>query len=183
MASQLTSLPNLVTYGRIASVPVCCLLIASGVPWLRWVALVLFIVAAASDWVDGYLARKLNQGSPLGVMLDPIADKLLVNCVIIVLAWDRSFSGLDLVPAIAIMMRETFIPGLREYLGGVQIKVPVTLLAKWKTTAQLIALGFVIAEFLVPGLTLVSDIVLWVAAALTVWTGIDYFMRGWPHLK
>jgi cardiolipin synthase len=144
---------------------------------------VLFIAAAASDWVDGYLARKLDQGSALGRMLDPIADKLLVNAVLVILAWDRSLGGLDLVPAIAIVLRETFIPGLREYLGNIQITVPVTTLAKWKTTAQLVALGFVIAEYIIPGLTLVSDVVLWLAAVLTVWTGADYFMRTWPHLK
>jgi cardiolipin synthase len=183
MQSQLTSLPNLVTYGRIAAVPLICLLIATDLVWLRWLALILFIAAAASDWVDGYLARKLDQGSALGRMLDPIADKLLVSAVLVVLAWDRSLSGLDLVPAIAIVLRETFIPGLREYLGNIQITVPVTTLAKWKTTAQLVALGFIIAEFLIPGLWLVSDIVLWLAAVLTVWTGADYFMRTWPHLK
>jgi CDP-diacylglycerol--glycerol-3-phosphate 3-phosphatidyltransferase len=183
MPSQLTSLPNLVTYARIAAVPVICLLIAPGSYWLRWLALIIFIAAAASDWVDGYLARKLDQGSALGRMLDPIADKLLVSAVLVVLAWDRSLSALDLVPAIAIVLRETFIPGLREYLGNIQITVPVTTLAKWKTTVQLVALGFVIAEFLIPGLGLVSDLVLWLAAALTVWTGADYFMRTWPHLK
>jgi cardiolipin synthase len=182
--TQPLSLPNLLTYARLAAVPLIAMVMFFMEGETRdWLAVGIFVFASITDFLDGYVARAWGQQSLLGRMLDPIADKLLVNCVIIVLAWDRSFSGLDLVPAIAIMMRETFIPGLREYLGGVQIKVPVTLLAKWKTTAQLIALGFVIAEFLVPGLTLVSDIVLWVAAALTVWTGADYFMRGWPHLK
>lgn len=183
MASQLTSIPNLITYARIVAVPVVCWLLITGDPTLRWIALVLFVLAALSDWLDGYLARRLNQGSPLGRMLDPIADKLLVNALLIVLAFTHDFDRWDLVPAIAIMLRETFIPGLREFLGNRQIVLHVTMLAKWKTTAQLVALAIVIAAGLVPALDLIADLVLWLAGVLTVITGVQYFASAWPHLS
>lgn len=183
MPNQLTSLPNLITYARIIAVPVVCWLLTIPDPTARWVALILYIVAALSDFLDGYLARKLNQGSPLGKMLDPIADKLLVNALLIVLAFTGDFDGWDLIPAIAIMLRETLVPGLREYLGNARIEVPVTTLAKWKTTTQLVALAIVIFAGLYPGLALVADIVLWLAAALTVITGAQYFASAWPHLS
>jgi len=176
------NLPNLLTYGRIAAIPVICLLLAVGGTLLGWIALLLYIAAAVTDWLDGYLARRMNQGTPLGRMLDPIADKLLVGALLIVLAWNGSFSALDLVPAIAILLREIFVPGLREFLGPLNIVVHVTKLAKWKTTVQLVALGVVIAERLIPGLGLVSDIALWLAGLLTVWTGWQYFAGALPHL-
>ena len=110
-------------------------------------------------------------------MLDPIADKLLVNALLIVLAFTGDFDAWDLIPAVAIMLRETLVPGLREYLGNARVEVPVTLLAKWKTTTQLIALAVVILAGLIPGLGLVADLVLWLAAALTVITGAQYFRQ------
>ncbi len=180
--SQLTSLPNLITFARILSVPVVCWLAVVGDPWLRGLALILFILAAASDWLDGYLARRSGQTSPLGKMLDPIADKLLVGALLVTLAWDRSFSGLDLVPAIAILLREIFVAGLREYLGNASVSVPVTQLAKWKTTVQLVALAIILAEPLLPFLGLIADLALWLAAILTVWTGFHYLYKAWPHL-
>jgi cardiolipin synthase len=149
---------------------------------LRLVALIIYVIAAASDWLDGYLARAWNQYSPLGRMLDPIADKLLVGILIAALAWDGSFSGWDMIPACAILFREFFIPGLREFLGNIKIVLPVTWLAKWKTTLQLVALAIVLLERIIPGLGLVSDIVLWGAALLTVWTGFQYLRASWPHL-
>jgi cardiolipin synthase len=177
------NIPNLLTIGRILAIPVICWLIVAGGAELRWFAFVLYVLAALTDWLDGYLARRMNQGSPLGRMLDPIADKLLVGVLLVIFAWTRDFSALDLIPAVAILMREMFIPGLREYLGPKNIIVHVTPLAKWKTTVQLVALAVVILEALVPGLTLVSDILLWLAGLLTVWTGAQYFMGAWPHLR
>jgi len=174
--------PNVITLLRIAAVPVVCLLIIAGDPVLRWVAVVLFTLAAASDWVDGYLARRMKLVSPLGRMLDPIADKLLIGAVVVVLAWDRSFSGLDLIPAIAITLREIFVSGLREFLGPMNVTVPVTKLAKWKTTVQLVAIIIVLLEPLFFGLALISDLVLWLAGILTVITGIDYLAKSWRHL-
>jgi cardiolipin synthase (CMP-forming) len=176
------SLPNLITIGRIVAVPVICLLVVLGGPIWGWLGFILYVAAAASDWVDGYLARRLNMGSALGRMLDPIADKLLVGALLIVMAFTRDLGALDLIPAVAIMLREILVSGLREYLGPQNVTVHVTPLAKWKTTVQLVALGLVMLENLVPGLGLISDIVLWVAAVLTVWTGVQYYAGAWPHL-
>lgn len=176
------NLPNLFTIGRIVAIPVICWLVAAGSAELRWAALVLYVLAALTDWLDGYLARRMNLISPLGRMLDPIADKLLVLALLIVLAWDQSFSGLDLVPAVAIMMRETLVAGAREYLGPKGVVLHVTMAAKWSRTVQFVAIAVVIAEWLIPGLALPSDIMLWISGLLTVWTGIQYFRQALPHL-
>ncbi|RYE88449.1 MAG: CDP-diacylglycerol--glycerol-3-phosphate 3-phosphatidyltransferase [Hyphomicrobiales bacterium] len=180
--ATLTTLPNLITLGRIAAIPVICLFIALRWDWLQWLALLLYVVAAASDWLDGFLARRMNLNSALGKMLDPIADKLLVGALLITLAWTQHLTGWDLIPAIAIMLREIFISGLREYLGKVDVDVPVTWLAKWKTTIQLVALGLLIASPMLLGLVFIGHFLLWVAAILTVWTGWEYLRGAWPHL-
>src|SRR3984893_9769820 len=145
------ALPNILTYGRIVAVPVVvgCMFsqsILDGGLWLRWVALVIFIGAAISDFLDGYFARAWAQQSSLGRMLDPIADKLLVSSVILVLAANRTISGLTLWAAIVILCREILVSGLREYLAELRVPLPVTALAKWKTTVQFIALAFLIAR-------------------------------------
>ena len=178
----LTTLPNLLTLGRIAAIPVICLFIALGWDWLQWLALLIYIAAAVSDWLDGFLARRMNLNSALGKMLDPIADKLLVGALLITLAWTHHLTGWDLIPAIAIMLREIFISGLREYLGKVDVDVPVTWLAKWKTTIQLVALGLLIASPMLLGLVFIGHFLLWIAAILTVWTGWEYLRGAWPHL-
>lgn len=183
MPAPALTLPNLITIARILLIPVICWLLVTGNLSMRAAALGLYALAAVSDWLDGYLARRLNLGSPLGRMLDPIADKLLVGALLVVLAWNGSFSELDLIPAVAILVREIFVSGLREFLGPRNVVVHVTKLAKWKTTVQLVALAVVILEALVPGWGLVSDVVLWLAAVLTVWTGIQYFAGAWPHLR
>lgn len=175
--------PNIITIARIAAIIPIAALVMSGDTTARSIALFIYIAAAVSDWVDGYLARAWDQYSDLGRMLDPIADKMLVAILIAVLAWDRSLSGLDMVPAIAILFRETFIPGLREFLGNKTVVLPVTQLAKWKTTIQLVALAVVLADPLIPGLALVSDIVLWIAGIITLWTGWQYLRASWPHLS
>ncbi|MCP8883897.1 CDP-diacylglycerol--glycerol-3-phosphate 3-phosphatidyltransferase [Devosia sp. XJ19-1] len=175
--------PNIITIARILAIIPIAALVMSGDTTARSVALFLYIVAATSDWVDGYLARAWNQYSDLGRMLDPIADKLLVGILIAAFAWDGSLSALDMIPAIAILLREFFIPGLREFLGNKTVVLPVTQLAKWKTTIQLIALGLVLAEPIVPGLSFVSDLVLWIAGAITLWTGWNYLRASWPHLS
>ena len=174
--------PNLITIARILAIIPIVALVMNGDIILRLVALIIYVIAAASDWLDGYLARAWNQYSPLGRMLDPIADKLLVGILIAALAWDGSFSGWDMIPACAILFREFFIPGLREFLGNTQIVLPVSWLAKWKTTIQLVALAVVLFERIVPGFGLVSDILLWAAGLLTLWTGFQYLRASWPHL-
>jgi CDP-diacylglycerol--glycerol-3-phosphate 3-phosphatidyltransferase len=179
--ASLRSLPNQLTLARIAAIPVICLLLVMGWDWLRWIALVLYVIAAVTDWLDGFLARTMNQQSDLGRMLDPIADKLLVGALLVTFAWTRDFSGWELIPAIAILMREIFVSGLREYMGNKSVSVPVTFLAKWKTTVQLVALFFVIVDGLLPSFTLISAGLLWIAGVLTVWTGWQYLMSTWAH--
>ncbi|MBB4051851.1 cardiolipin synthase [Devosia subaequoris] len=175
--------PNIITIARIAAIIPIAALVMSGDTTARAIALFLYIAAAVSDWFDGYLARAWDQYSDLGRMLDPIADKMLVAILIAVLAWDRSLSGLDMIPAIAILFRETFIPGLREFLGNKTVVLPVSQLAKWKTTIQLVALAVVLAVPLIPGFTLLASLVLWVAGIITLWTGWQYLRASWPHLS
>jgi CDP-diacylglycerol--glycerol-3-phosphate 3-phosphatidyltransferase len=181
--APLRQLPNQLTVGRIIAVPVLCLFIGMGNGWLRWLALVIYVLAAMTDWLDGYLARRMHMQSDLGKMLDPIADKLLVGALIVTFAWTHDFWGLDLVPAIAILFREIFISGLREFMGKRDISVPVTFLAKWKTTAQLVALFVVILGGLLPGFSVIADILLWIAGLLTVWTGWQYLVSVWPYFS
>ena len=131
------SLPNILTYARVAAVPlVAGFLFWPQVPWARWTALAIFIAAGISDFFDGYLARAWSQQSSLGRMLDPIADKLLVAAVILVLAANQTISGLTLSAAIVILCREILVSGLREHLAELRVPLPVTALAKWKTVGS-----------------------------------------------
>ena len=108
LPASLRSLPNQLTVARILAIPVICLMIVIGWDWLRWLALLIYVAAAVTDWLDGFLARRMNESSDLGKMLDPIADKLLVGALLVTFAWTRDFSGWELIPAIAILMREIF---------------------------------------------------------------------------
>ena len=148
--SRAMSLPNILTYGRIAAIPVVvgCIYAQSIMDsplWLRWVAVAIFIAAAVTDYLDGYYARIWNQQSAFGRMLDPIADKLLVASCLLMLAADGIIHGWSLWAAIVILCREILVSGLREYLAALRVSVPVTKLAKWKTTVQLVAIGFLLA--------------------------------------
>jgi cardiolipin synthase len=180
------ALPNILTYARVAAVPlVAGLLFWPDEPWARWTALAIFIAAGISDFFDGYLARAWSQQSSLGRMLDPIADKLLVSAVILVLAANRTISGLTLWAAIVILCREILVSGLREYLAELRVPLPVTALAKWKTTVQFIALAFLIAgpagESLFPGAITTGIVLLWIAAIVTLYTGWDYMKASYDH--
>ncbi len=178
--------PNLLTYGRIAAVPTVAACLLWGSDLLRWTALAIFVAAAITDFFDGYLARAWEQQSALGTMLDPIADKLLVAGVLLMLAADHTIHGPHLWAAIIILSREVLVSGLREFLGQLQVSVPVTWLAKWKTAIQLVAIGFLIAgpagDRIMPWTTDIGLAGLWVAAALTLYTGYDYFRAGIHHL-
>jgi cardiolipin synthase len=186
-----TALPNLLTYGRIAAVPavVACMYwqdILQGGLWLRWVALAIFIMAAVTDILDGYLARSWGQQSSFGRMLDPIADKLLVSACLLMLAADGTIRGWSLWAAIVILCREILVSGLREYLAELRVSVPVTKLAKYKTSLQLVAVGFLLAgdagDLIIPLVTPVGLTLLWLSALLTLYTGWDYFRAGVRHL-
>jgi cardiolipin synthase len=181
-----TNLPNLLTYFRIALVPaiVVCFYIPGDAA--HWTALALFIIAAITDFFDGYIARAWEQQSNLGRMLDPIADKLLVAVVLIALTWQDVIAGFSLWAAIIILCREILVSGLREFLAELRVSVPVTQLAKWKTAIQMVALGFLLAgpaaDKIVPGTIETGITLLWAAAILTLYTGIDYFRAGVKHL-
>jgi cardiolipin synthase (CMP-forming) len=197
--ASLFALPNLLTYGRIAAVPVVVALmywqsILQGGLWLRWVALAFFITAGITDVLDGYFARSWNQQTLLGRMLDPIADKLLVASCLLMLAAEETIHGWSLLASVIILCREILVSGLREFLAELRVSVPVTRLAKWKTTWQLVAVGFLIAgvagdqlvtlllrvEF--PIVTTIGLMLLWLSALVTLYTGWDYLRAGVRHL-
>jgi CDP-diacylglycerol--glycerol-3-phosphate 3-phosphatidyltransferase/cardiolipin synthase len=173
------SLPNVLTYARILAVPavVACLYLGPDVNG-RWWALAIYLGACLTDWLDGYLARMWRQQSTLGRMLDPIADKLLVGATLLMLTHDNTIDGVQVWAAVIILCREILVSGLREFLAELNVKVHVTQLAKWKTTLQMIALGVLVAgpagDQVVPGVTGVGLVLLWIAALLTLWTGFDY---------
>ncbi|GJE44194.1 CDP-diacylglycerol--glycerol-3-phosphate 3-phosphatidyltransferase [Methylobacterium soli] len=185
--SQAWTLANCLTYGRLAAVPVLAgLLFWPDEVGARFAALAIFALAAITDYLDGYVARTYAQSSALGRMLDPIADKLLVAACLLMLAADHTITGLNLWAAIVILCREVLVSGLREYLAELKVSVPVSRIAKWKTTVQLVAIGFLVAgpagETILPGTVKIGLGLLWIAAALTIWTGWDYMRAGIKHV-
>ena len=180
------SLPNILTYARVAAAPVVAgFMFWPQAPWARWTALAIFIAAGVSDFFDGYLARAWSQQSSLGRMLDPIADKLLVSAVILMLVANQTISGLTLWAAIVILCREILVSGLREYLAELRVPLPVTAVAKWKTAVQFVALGFLIAgpagEAVMRGAVTTGIVLLWIAAILTLYTGWDYMKASYDN--
>src|ERR1700685_2324011 len=196
------ALPNALTILRILLVPVFAVAFVLPGDLARIVAVLVFALAGISDWLDGFAARKLKAGSDFGRMLDPIADKVLVAVALMMLVAEGTFtrynpttgalSLLRLVPALIILSREILVSGLREFLAGTRVSVPVTAIAKFKTAVQMVAIGAMIltplADDFLPGVPALSyaDIayaLLWIAAALTVYTGVIYFRTGMAHLK
>lgn len=193
MASRAYNIPNLLTYGRILAVPliVVCFFVEGKLSisnTARWVALWIFIIASITDFLDGYLARIWNQTSNIGRMLDPIADKLLIASILLLVAADQTIAGWSLWAAIIILCREILVSGLREYLAQlkVSISVPVSRIAKWKTTAQMVAIAFLLAgpagDEILPHTTQIGIVLLWVSALLTIYSGYDYFRVGLKHM-
>jgi len=178
-------LPNLLTYGRIAAVPalVACFFLNGDVA--NWLALAIFAFAAITDFLDGYLARAWAQQSSLGRMLDPIADKLLVAAALIMLAANQTIAGWSLWAGVIILSREILVSGLREYLAELDVSVPVTRLSKYKTTLQMIAIGFLLAgpagDRAIGMTTDIGLTLLWISAILTLYTGYDYLLAGLRH--
>ncbi|MER5171888.1 CDP-diacylglycerol--glycerol-3-phosphate 3-phosphatidyltransferase [Thioclava sp. GXIMD2076] len=201
------TLPNILTVLRLVAAPgVAVMFLYFSRPWADFLALALFIVAAITDWFDGYLARSWGQESKFGAMLDPIADKAMVVIALVILT---GYSGMNpwlILPVTVILFRETFVAGLREFLGTDSGKLKVTRLAKWKTTAQMVAIAIL---FLGTGLTYVETgrpprvgegdlptgltpadlathagiVLIWIAAILTAITGWDYFRKALPYLR
>ena len=176
------SLPNMLTIARIVMIPIIIGLLYVSSAWAVWSALALYVLAAVTDFFDGYFARKLDVVSDFGRFLDPIADKILVGCLLITLAAIGRLEGLWIVPALLIIVREFLVSGLREYLGPRNVKMPVTQLAKWKTVVQMVALGILIVGD-VAGALLIGQICLMVAAIMTVITGWNYMQVGMRHMK
>tara|TARA_B100000780_G_scaffold272121_1_gene233899 strand:- start:50 stop:706 length:657 start_codon:yes stop_codon:yes gene_type:complete len=215
------TLPNILTTIRLIAAPmVAVMFLFLARPYADWAALILFVGAALTDWLDGFLARAWMQESKLGAMLDPIADKAMVVIALVVLASVFGLDALILLPATLIVFREVFVSGLREFLGDVAGTLQVTKMAKWKTTAQMVAIALLFAVgifehylFLATAEMdpqIVRDILsssitdpaylnfyhdgmyatwysgvtlLWLAAGLTVITGVDYFRKSLSHLR
>ncbi len=204
---KIWTVPNSLTILRLAAAPgVPVMFLYFNRPWADWAALALFIGAAITDYFDGYLARLWKQETRFGAMLDPIADKAMVIIAIMVIT---GYSGMNpwlILPATIIMFREVFVSGLREYLGAGTVVLKVTRLAKWKTTAQMVAIavlflglglayveagrpprvgvGFLPAGFTWAALATRGGLVLiWIAAVLTAITGWEYFRKSLPFLK
>ena len=181
------NLPNILTLSRILATPVVCLLLLAGTVTGSWIAFAVYFYACVTDFFDGYLARVRQQQSSFGRFLDPVADKLLVASILLILVGIDRLSGVDILAAIVILCREILVSGLREHLAELQVGMPVTRLAKWKTTIQMIALGLLVVGDVGPsvfGLTMTNLGVygLWLAAALTLITGYDYLRAGITHM-
>ncbi|HTG37294.1 CDP-diacylglycerol--glycerol-3-phosphate 3-phosphatidyltransferase [Sphingomonas sp.] len=180
------TLPNILTLSRIFAVP----LLVGLLWWPSWeagyaVAFVLYCVVGFTDYLDGYLARSQGTVSKLGVFLDPIADKIMVAAVILMLVGTQDIAGVHVIAAMIILLREIMVSGLREFLGGLRVSMPVSQLAKWKTTLQLVSLGALILAGALPGwgfVKLVGLASLWGAAGLTLVTGWDYLRVGLRHM-
>ncbi len=182
------NVPNLLTLIRIWAIPAIVATFFISGAWASWLGVVLFAIAGITDYLDGYLARHWNQLSRFGRILDPIADKLLVGSILIMLAWQQRLDGIMVLPAVVILCREILVSGLREFLAEIKVGCPVTRLAKWKTACQMTALPvLMVAEPEVSGVlcgffTLIGTIALWGAAILTVITGYDYWKSGRKYM-
>jgi len=215
------NVPNILTVLRLLAAPgIAVMFLYFNRPYADWFALILFISAALTDWIDGHLARSWKQVTKIGTMLDPIADKAMVVIALMVIVGYSSMSPWLVLPATVILFREVFVSGLREYLGDTAGTLKVTKLAKWKTTAQMVAIAVLFAQGVfehyfgmsVFGMDneIVADILagrtedlhglwwkyhgmvwaghlgiwlLWLAAGLTLITGVDYLRKATPHLK
>ncbi len=183
---MLVTLPNILTIARIALIPALVAACYLDDPAGNWAALLIFAAAAITDYFDGYFARSRGQVSAIGRFLDPVADKLLVAAVILVLVALDRISGVTTLAALVILCREIVVSGLREFLAEVSVSVPVSNLAKWKTALQMVALGFLLigtaAPFGIPAAE-IGGYGLWLAALLTLYTGYDYLRAGLHHIR
>jgi CDP-diacylglycerol--glycerol-3-phosphate 3-phosphatidyltransferase len=215
------TIPNILTVLRLLAAPgVAVMFLYFQRPWADWFALALFVIAATTDWIDGYLARLWKQESKFGAMMDPIADKAMVVIALVIITGYNGMNPWLILPATIILFREVFVSGLREYLGAKAGLLKVTQLAKWKTTAQMVAIAVLFLgtglDYLnvlaLEGMTpeqhmaavaageaeairtcgardcasyanLVGIWLLWLAAVLTLITGIEYFTKALPHLR
>lgn len=186
LAEKMLTLPNILTLSRILAVPLLV-----GLLWFpQWetgyaFGFALYCLMGITDYFDGYLARANGTVSKLGIFLDPIADKIMIAAVILMLAATRDIAGIHIIAGIIILLREIAVSGLREFLADLRVSVPVSKLAKWKTAFQLIALGALILAGALPqweAIKLIGLATLWAAAILTLITGWDYLRVGVRHM-
>ena len=183
--AKIYTIPNIITLIRIFLIPIILYLLFSENPNIVLIAGLLFIVSSVSDYFDGYLARTLNQSSKLGTLLDPIADKLLIASVIVVLVDTGVITNIHVVPAIIILLREIAISGLREFLAKLNTDMPVSKLAKYKTTFQMVSLSILIISLgfeLNDLLWNIGLVTLWIAAMITLLSGYNYMVKGLKHI-
>ncbi len=173
-------IPNILTISRIALLPVLIVLLYMPQTWALWSAFGLYVLSAVTDFVDGYLARKWKVVSPFGTFLDPIADKIFIAVLLVTLVDIGRLEELWTIPVIIILTREFLVSGMREFLGPKNIKLPVSQLAKWKTTIQMVALGLLTIG---GSVLLIGQISLLIAALLTVITGWAYLKTGLSHIQ
>ena len=179
-----SNLPNILTFLRIGVLPILVGLMYISYDWARYLSIVLYSFACITDYLDGYFARRMKQVSPLGRLLDPIADKLLVATVLMMLTALQIIEGWTVIAALIILSREIFVSGLREFLAELQVRLPVSRLAKWKTAVQMVSLGMLLLAPLYPNYLLDAAIIgLWMAAGLTLITGYDYLIASVKQLR
>ena len=187
------SLPNILTLSRIFAVPILVFLlwpsfkVGGHQPAVLdyWLAFALYCMMGLTDYFDGYVARTQGTVSKLGIFLDPIADKIMIAAVILLLVFTRDVDGWHVIAALIILLREIIVSGLREFLAGLQVSIPVSQMAKWKTAAQLVAFGGLILAGALPEWLLLKQAalaLLWIAAILTLITGWDYLRVGVKHM-
>ena len=180
------NLSNSITFFRIIIIPIILTMILMKGPISGWVAFTLFSIAGISDFFDGFLARIRKEQTMLGRVLDPIADKLLVASVILVLTAKGTIGGWTTIPALIILLREIVVSGLREFLAGIKVSIPVSHIAKFKTTLQILALAILILnESGIEAIPILffGKFAIWVAAILTLYTGYDYLRSGFKHIN
>ncbi len=180
------NIANILTIARILLLPLIVALFYAEESWgapAAWLCLFIYIIAAITDFFDGYVARKLNQISAFGTFLDPISDKIFVSTLMILLVAFGRIEDSWIILVILIFAREFLVSGLREFLGPKNIKVPVTMLAKWKTTVQMLSLGFLILGPHAPYALDLGLVLLFLATILTLITGLSYMIVGIKHMK
>ena len=178
------NISNILTIIRIAIIPIIVLCIYLTNPYFGWIAFILFCLAGITDYFDGYLARLRNEVTNFGTFLDPIADKLLVAAVILILTSKGVIKDWDTIPALIILLREITVSGLREYLAGIKISIPVSRIAKLKTLLQLCSLALLILSESLTNFNLIlylGQVFLWIAGLLTLYTAYDYVKASIKH--
>lgn len=178
------NLANKLTLIRLALLPFIILLFFIPAAWAAWTCLVLYVLGALTDLLDGWVARKYAQTSAFGAAMDPIADKIFVVTVLLMLVATQRMADILTLAVIVILMREFLVAGLREFLGPKGVSLPVTKLAKWKTATQMVATGIlIVGHYVSGGVTLLGEVLLAVSAGLTVVTGWGYIKASLPHIS